>query len=138
MPITRLSKFLREREGKPFKWGQTDCNVLALQCLDILTGMTRPHFALIAQGRYSTEAGALAFATTYPMSLGRILAMAGAQEVKGDCQPGDFILVQREGEPWLRAHICLNDSMCASSTPEHGIIIIPCTWVEPGHTIMRL
>jgi hypothetical protein len=136
--VTRLNKFLAEQEGRPFVWGQRDCNTLALQCLDILTGMTRPRFALIAQGRYHTEAGAHAFASTYPMTLDRVLRMAGAQEVSGGApRAGDFLLVRRDGEPWLRAHVALNGMHCMTVDIEHGVTIFPVSWIG-AYTTMRL
>lgn len=131
-----LLAFVHQEHGKPFAWGERDCNTLVLQCLDILTGC-RPHFALIAFKRYATEAGAYAFQVDYPQTIDDVLRQAGAVDVEGDLQAGDFLLVQRDGEPWLRSHVCLGEKFVTVSQ-DLGVVILPIQMLDPSYFALRI
>lgn len=130
--------FVRGESGKPFEWGVRDCNTLALGCLDILTGC-HEQFIDIAYGRYDDEASARKYAENYGLDLDGVLRRAGAVEVAGPPEPGDFLLVRKRGAPWLCTHIAISGTKFVTADPHMGcVIVLPLRALRPDYYIMRL
>ncbi|MCP4545953.1 MAG: hypothetical protein GY835_05745 [bacterium] len=116
-----LVRLANEILGKPFKWGQLDCNILALRWLDLLTGSEE--LAAIV-GRYSTKAEAARFAAESDRTLVEILLEHEVEFVEpGFQQPGDFLVTHVEGEPWHRAHICTGHQVLSVDIETGGRLI---------------
>lgn len=117
-----LHQLARERRGMPFEWGRRDCNTLALEWLDMLTG---GKYADQVIGHYSSEAEAIEFCKGFGMSFTDLLIEAGAERIKDRFeQTGDFLVVNAPGELWQRVHVCMGDQVLS---------------VEPsGVTVQRL
>lgn len=113
-----LVRLARERLGSPFAWGSMDCNTLALEFLDLLTGGDlRSEVA----GRYATELGAVRFWRRFRLRWISGLADAyGAVEVpRGFVATGDFIIV--ELDRFQSAHVCHTPGRIVAADPEHGV-----------------
>lgn len=108
--------------GRPFVWGETDCNQLCLSWLDELTGGRR---ARDFRGRYRDRAEAIAFQIEFGQDLAGVLDDAGGREVQPRfAQTGDFLLTAEPGEPWLRGHVHLL-RRALSSVEGRGVLAIP-------------
>ena len=130
----KLVLFAGSQVGKPFVWGETDCVMLGLKCVDIMTGSSD---WLAYAGRWSNEAEARAyFATETPFDY---LAWRKAEEVTpGFEQIGDVMLAQTPEWPFC-VHIVVG-AKALSSSPSSGVNLIPVALIREtaGVTIWRV
>lgn len=127
-----LVDYVGRRVGEPFTWGLVDCNVLGLECFDIVAGTA---LANLVRGRYATRLGALRFWRAHG---GRILgyAQAGAWRIgPRHMAVGDFVLASWRGV--TAAHVCMG-SHVASATPERGVCLVRPRDLDPGWTAWRV
>lgn len=83
----QLAKFANERRGTPFQWGVCDCNTLALEALDLISGTD---LAKEVIGQYTNGEEAVLFYETFRLDW---LAWDGFEEVGLNfAQTGDFLI----------------------------------------------
>lgn len=118
-----LVRFARERRGRPFAWGKDDCNTLALEWLDRITG--RHDARELALGLYHSAAGAAAHCERLQIRLEDVLRARGAVAVDPRfLHAGDFLLQGQPGEPWQRAHVYMGGGQVLSASPETGVCLL--------------
>ncbi len=119
MSEVALVRFAQQMLGEPFVWGQTDCAMLALRCLEAAHG-----FATVEQywGLWTDEASALAhFQRELPSE---VLAGIGLREVPAaQASTGDIILAPKAPFPEC-AHVCLGQFSLTAS-PVAGVHRVP-------------
>jgi hypothetical protein len=116
----RLIEYVKANRGRPFAWGQCDCNVFALEAMDAVHDTD---LAALMRGRYSSLLGAYLFRRRRLGSLINILKAAGFVEgQKGFEQTGDLLIVS--DPKWEMVHICLG-SQAVAAFPEHGVMTFP-------------
>jgi len=90
--------YIESQMGKPFKWGENDCNTFILKMVDHFQGTD---YAADVVGKYSTKRGALKFAK----KIGTLRDYLPLRKIKDNhAQTGDLILVK--DQVFDRAHIC--------------------------------
>jgi hypothetical protein len=90
--------YIQAQIGKPFVWGQNDCNTFVLKMVDHFQGTD---YADDVVGQYSTKLGALRFAKR----IGTLRDYLPLQKIpRNHAQTGDLILVK--DKLFDRAHIC--------------------------------
>lgn len=130
----KLLNFVEANLGRPFAWGECDCNTFALEMIDAVYDT-----ALAAQirGRYQTERGAIRYRRRSPWgSLINLLREAGFCEVpKGFAQTGDILIVV--APKWEMSHICLGNRAVAAF-PGDGVQCFPlAALADEPYTIWR-
>ena len=112
----RLANWASYWLDAPFSWGHCDCNILALEALQCLTG--KPH-ADAFRGRYDSAAGALRLQRDDDYDLARYLTAQGAQIIPRNFQQrGDILVVMRDG--FACGHVCFGErALCAA--PDHPV-----------------
>jgi hypothetical protein len=121
--------------GRPWAWGECDCNTVVLSWLDVLT---LGDYLALALRRYSDEASARAYAESCGHSLESLArAAGGVAVVAGFQQPGDIILVALDGEPWQRGHVCVG-TRALSALPDIGVVQVPLGLIPALRTILRV
>ena len=117
---TALFQWASARIGQPFKWGETDCAMLALEAHDVVTGDA---LAPLYRGRWTSEREARRFMRQHDIDLLRRLRAAGSVDVVINFQQrGDLILAPQDG--WMCGHVCLG-ARALSSCPDLGVNLIP-------------
>lgn len=136
MDLSRaVTSWANAMRGRAWAWGECDCTTLVLSWLDVLTG---GQHVTLARGRYCDEASARFHATTCGHSLESLARAAGATVIPaGFAQPGDIVLVQVEGEPWQRGHVCLG-ARVLSAVPDSGVVQAPLGLVPSPNLILRV
>lgn len=116
-----LLNFIEASLGRPFVWGQCDCNTFALEALDAAYGTC---LAGKIMGQYNTLLGAVRYRKRSPWgSFIALIEEAGFIEAKkGFQQTGDLLIV--EDPKWEMVHICLG-SIAASAFPDDGVRTFP-------------
>lgn len=111
-------KWVQAQRGKPYEWGECDCNTLVLDYLDFRSGDC---LSSLIRGKYSDEDSAAVFCEEFGRTLEDLIKAAGCKQVKRNFQQvGDILLVKSPSKPWHQAHICLGST---------------CLSVEPGGTV---
>jgi len=130
----QLMRWATHRAGQTFLWGITDCTMLALEWLTLLT--KHPHYEDF-RGRWWSKESAVHFSLGYGRRFGQYLLDVGARECSPQTQQtGDFLVASLQGEPWDRVHVCLGGRFL-SSDPEHGVNIRFMRDLAP-HLILRV
>ena len=133
-PEQSVIRWSRTVKGQPFAWGRTDCAMLTLAALDVLTGTAH---AEAYTGLWDSEATALAhFATETPS---QVLQGFGAAEVPpAFVVLGDVITVP--ADPWPeQLHFVLGRySLC--SDVERGVALLRTRSLtaQPGARVWRV
>jgi len=90
----RLIAFAYARLGDPFKWGECDCTIFALECLDVITGGDH---ADLARGHWHDRKSAYRYSREVGFTFeSYLIDQVGAWDVSD--QPltlGDFILIDQ-------------------------------------------
>jgi len=126
---TRLFAFAQTLRAEPFRWGWSDCVVLAFRALDQMLGEAQPGaFTLAWGGRWSSrrEAAAAARETTLEDEL---LAAGAEPRSARYASTGDVIVVTGRRLP--RAYVHLG-ALLLSSTPRTGVCLL-----RPGAMLAR-
>lgn len=126
----KLAKFARSRRGEPFVWGWCDCNTVALEALDLLTGT---QYAFEVFGRYSSPEEAKAFYGAYPRDWMGIDGMGTEIKPTFACS-GDF-LVASDG-PFHVPHVVIGPHALACS-PENGVFLCRVGLIIKAHPDVR-
>lgn len=125
----------RHQIGLPFIWGSTDCAMVAVSAIDIITGGAHRQ---TYGGQWSTEAEAMAAYDRLP-HLSALLAELGAEVLPGHLfAVGDLITVPTPTWP-EQYHVVLGRrSLCCDI--EHGVVQIPTRPIlaQPGARLWRL
>lgn len=105
--------------GQPFEWGRTDCAMLTLVALDLLTGRD---YASAYRGLWGSQAEALAhFALETPSA---VLQGFGAEEVPAAYAVlGDVLTVP--ADPWPETLHFVLGRHCLSSSQNRGVGLAP-------------
>lgn len=129
-----LIDFVKANRGRPFAWGQCDCNTFALEVMDAVHDTD---LAAQIQGKYESMLGAFLFRRRVPGSLINILKASGFVEgKKGFEQTGDLMIV--EDPKWEMVHICLG-SQAVASFPEYGVMTFPMSELrDKPYSVWRL
>jgi len=111
-----LISWAESRLGRPFIWGETDCNVLALEALDVITNGNN---VAIAKGKYHSKLGAIRFLARLGKGLADVVKEADGVEID-TCRykTGDFLIMDHTA--YEMAHVYL-DGRLFSSHPETGV-----------------
>jgi len=113
----QLMNFIEKNLGRPFAWGECDCNTFALEAVDAVFDTS---LAEKIKGQYFTELGALMYRKKSRWgTFINLLKETGFIEVaKGFEQTGDLLIV--EDPRWEMVHISLG-SKVMSSLPGAGV-----------------
>lgn len=132
----RLMSFIEKNLGRPFAWGECDCNTFALETIDAVFDTA---WADLIKGRYYTELGAFTFRRSCRWGdfISGIIAEAGFIEIqKGFEQTGDLLIVK---DPrWEMVHICLGNKL-VSSFPGAGVQYFSASVIkDKAYSVWRL
>lgn len=118
--MPRLEAWARKRVGDAFEWGQTDCNVLALEAVDIQRGTET---AALLRGKYHSHLGAQRFQLRESWDLGAVLAGAGLRPVvPGEAlELGDIVFAEQGG--FACSHVVLGQRYALSVTVDDGVFM---------------
>jgi len=133
-PYRKAIEFANVNLGRPFVWGQCDCNTFALDMMDAMYGT---NLAAQIKGKYGSPLQAFLFRRRVPGSLINILKAAGFEEVKrGFERTGDLLIV---ADPkWEMVHVCLG-AKCVSAFPDQGVQVFPMTELkDKEYTVWRM
>ncbi len=121
-----LVNFIEKSLGRPFAWGESDCNIFALETMDAVFGTV---LADEIKGRYYTELGAFNFRRRSRWgSFINLLEESGFTKIpKGFEQVGDLLIV--EDPRWEMVHVCLGID-AVSSLPGEGIRHFPVSMLK--------
>lgn len=128
----KLIRFIDYWTGKPFIWGQTDCTMITLKCLDYINDWElAPQFEAI----YNTEVEATDFSIN-TMSMRQLLCDVGFTDVvRGFENDGDVVLSERSHGVY-NSHINLGDKLF-SSHPDYGIRLFPKRAMIKNYEVLR-
>lgn len=130
----KLINFVEASLGRPFAWGQCDCNTFVLAAMDAVYDT-----ALAAKilGKYSTGLGAIRYRRRSPWgSLIALLREAGFSESsRGFEQIGDILIVA--DKKWEMSHVCLGNRGMAAF-PDEGVQFFPLSSLaDQPYTVWR-
>ena len=92
----RLAAWAEARVGSPFKWGRTDCALLAAEAFDVMAGGSDLLFAYA--GRWDSARSALRFQRKFALDLRAVLVQSGCKEVDVRlARNGDIVTAPRMG-----------------------------------------
>jgi len=118
--VIRLTEWARQRQGKPFVWGQTDCAILCFEAADIVNG-TR--LADRHRDRYHSAKRAWRYMRRNDVSLSKELARAGLGQPGGNVLvPGDILIHPRPDH--FEGGYVVFGKLCLSSEPGLGVIAV--------------
>ncbi len=115
----KLVMWARQQVGKPFEWGVTDCAMLALQAVDILTD---GEHAQTYAGKWETQSQALAhFEIEKPSD---VLQRLGAVEIDAiRAAAGDILTLPAYIWP-EQLHVVMG-RLCLSADIDQGVCLLP-------------
>jgi len=113
-----LHQFSSSQLGKPFTWGDNDCNTLVIEWVDLLTGSN--HIDEV-RGQYSNKDEAIEF---YRSVKNEEDILAEFHEIDPAFISVGDILTVPFGK-MLGAHICVG-SRLLSVDRRHGTMLLPC------------
>ena len=97
--------YIQSEIGKPFKWGENDCNTFILRMVDHFMGT---NYSDSVVGRYNDEKSAMKFA----IKIGKLRDFIPLKKVaRKHAQTGDIILVSHR--LWDRGHVCVGNKVVA-------------------------
>ena len=113
-----LINFIETNQGRPFAWGECDCNTFVLEAMDAVFGTA---LAARVRGQYATEKGAIRFRRkSVQGSLINGLIEEGFIEIpRGFEQTGDILIVE-DPDKWEMSHLCLGRT-AAAAFPDAGV-----------------
>jgi hypothetical protein len=118
----RLMNFIEQNQGRPFTWGECDCNTFVLDVVDAVFDIA---LAAKVKGKYKNELGAIRFRQRCEWgSFIELLKEAGfVGGKKGFEQVGDILIVADPGK-WEMAHIYLGNKT-VTAFPDEGVLQFP-------------
>lgn len=123
----KLINYIEANLGRPFAWGECDCNIFALDVIDAVWGQISNLSPLSNQirGKYKTERGAIRFRKRSRWgSFIELLKESGfVQGKKGFEQIGDILIVE-DPRKWEMVHIYLGNRTVAAF-PGEGVLQFP-------------
>lgn len=92
----QLINFIKANLGRPFVWGECDCNVFALEAMDAVHGTD---LAGRIKGKYENELGAIRFRlrSEWGSFEGLLIEAGFVESRKGFEQTGDLLIVDGPG-----------------------------------------
>lgn len=116
----KIHKFAEQHLGKPFCWGEMDCNTFILDYMDHMTGS---NLLNEAYKKYSGKLSAAKFQAEYPDLLHNALHKSGAREIpKKFVNVGDILI--KDLGIYEAAHLVLG-SRVMSVDEDKGVVSIP-------------
>ncbi len=108
--------YIQSQIGKPFKWGENDCNTFILKMVDYFYGTD---YAIDIVGQYDSKKSALRFAKR----IGNLRDYLPLKRIpRNHAQTGDLILVK--DKVFDMAHVCMGSKM-VSVDETMGVIQLP-------------
>lgn len=119
---TRLTRWARKQDGRPFIWGATDCASLARQALEQMFGRD----VIPEVPRYSSweEAVRVAAALHSRGGMESVLRRLGGENVPREFLRGGDFIVRPEAEEDAGGQsilVCIDSPLCLVSTREYGV-----------------
>jgi hypothetical protein len=123
-----LMNFVESSLGRPFAWGECDCNTFALEAMDAAYGLS---LAAKIMGHYRTMRGAIRYRRRSPWGdLISLLKEAGfVSGKKGFEQVGDILIASDRLRRWEMAQVYLGRH-CVSAFPDDAVRLFPCELMQ--------
>lgn len=120
-----LHKYFRDQIGRPFKFGEHDCLLVALGALDIISGKNlRQEYS----GLWHDKKSAYKYAEDHQTSIKQILMDAGCKTVdQTRLRTGDFLLTEAHDnydEGWRSATTYIGGGKVAAMGLRNGLEIV--------------
>tara|TARA_A100001201_G_scaffold21896_4_gene24484 strand:- start:863 stop:1279 length:417 start_codon:yes stop_codon:yes gene_type:complete len=116
----KAANYIENKLGKPFIWGQNDCNTFIVEYFD---KMLNTNLLEIIYKKYSTKAEAIKFQKEFGQRIsGRCLELGLKEFHPANAIYGDILV--KHNENWDSCHICVGNKI-ASIDEKEGTFITP-------------